>query len=391
MFLSRDGARAAEHTAPLAAPAEGVHNDGVRTFGVEEELLIVDPSSGVPMPLAHAILAEVGSTTTARQMPYIGSLQHEFKLEQIEAATAPSTTFAELEAGIRNGRLLLDDGARRLGARIAATATPPVPTATHTFPSERYRSMVDRFGLTAVEQITCGFHVHVAIHSAAEGVAVMNGIRPWLPILLALSANSPYWGGHDTGYASYRTQVWGRWPATGPAPHFHSLTEYRNVMNALVGTGVLLDEGMVYFDARLSRNNPTVEVRIADVCLDAADAVLIAILVRALVRRAANDWLEHRRSRPVPTPLVHLGSWMGSLWGVQSQLLHPAHHTPCPAAEAAGALFNHVEGHLAGSAERAYAESGLTAVLVRGSGERAQRRAVERFGRLSDAVAATWV
>lgn len=373
----------------LPAPVRA-DNEGVRTFGVEEELLIVNPVSGEPMPLAHAVLAQVEGAAGPRP-PFVGDLQHEFKQEQVETTTKPCRSFEDLETGIRHGRRLVDDAARSVGARVAALATPPVPSPTHLVPDSRYRAMVDKFGLTAAEQITCGFHVHVSVSSDAEGVGVLNGIRPWLPVLLALSANSPFWVGTDSGYASYRTQVWSRWPATGPAPHFHSATEYRMLVKALVNTGVLLDESMIYFDARLSRHQPTVEVRIADVCLEPTDAVVIATLVRGLVNQSAADWQQHKRSRPVPTAVLHMGNWMGSLYGVSADLLHPENHLPRPATEVVGALFDHVRGALDGSTERAYVERGLTSILLRGPGERAQRKALHERGFLSDAVAAAFV
>ena len=123
-----------------------------------------------------------------------------------------------------------------------------------------------------------------------EGVAVLDRIRGWLPCLLALSANSPFWQGHDSGYASFRSQVWGRWPSAGPTGLFGSAETYHATTRAMIASRTILDLGMVYFDARLSAQHPTVEVRVADVCLDADDAVLMAGLVRALVDTAARSW-----------------------------------------------------------------------------------------------------
>ncbi|WP_427017573.1 glutamate--cysteine ligase [Pseudarthrobacter sp. P1] len=380
-------------------PAHGVHGPppdipgrtSMRTFGVEEELLVVDPSSGIPLPLAGQILAEVAAGAHGAQMGRAGDITHEFKLEQIEVATAPCRTAVELLDGIRAGRELADAGARSVGARLAAVGTPPVHGPTHAAPDSRYAAMEERFGLIAAEQITCGCHVHVSIDSPAEGVAVLNGLRPWLPTLLALSANSPYWNGQDSGFASYRTQVWNRWPATGPTSHFTSMRAYRSFMAAITAAGVLLDEGMVYFDARLSRRHPTIEVRIADVCLEADDAAVIAALVRALVATSAQDWQLRTITRPAPTAVLRLGNWLGSRFGTSGELLHPTDLLPRPAAEVVAALFDHVERSFDGPAERAYVESGLAKILIRGTGERCQRSARDRHGRLSDAVAAAFV
>ncbi len=157
--------------------------------------------------------------------------------------------------------------------------------------------MAEHYGLTAQEQLTCGCHVHVSVESDEEGVAVLDRMRVWLPVLLALSANSPFWQGKDTRYGSYRSQVWGRWPSAGPVEIHGSAEAYHARVRSLVATGALRDEGMIYFDARLSHRYPTVEVRVADVCLDPADTVLLATLVRGLVETSAREW---REGRPVP-------------------------------------------------------------------------------------------
>ena len=150
--------------------------------------------------------------------------------------------------------------------------------------------MARAFGLTAQEQLTCGCHVHVQVESDEEGVAVLDRIQPWLATLLALSANSPFWQGVDSSYASFRYQAWGRWPCSGPTEWFGSAEASHETVGQMVRTGTLLDTGMVYFDARLSQHYPTLEVRIADVCLRHEDAVLIAALVRALVETEARAW-----------------------------------------------------------------------------------------------------
>ena len=141
-----------------------------------------------------------------------------------------------------------------------------------------------------MEQLVCGRHVHVSVESDDEAVAVLDRVRVWLPSLLALSANSPFWQGKDTGYASFRSQMMSRWPTSGPPPRLGSAEAYRSLVTDMVESGVLLDEGMVYFDARVSFRYPTVEIRAADVCLDARDTVLVAALCRGLVETAARQW-----------------------------------------------------------------------------------------------------
>jgi carboxylate-amine ligase len=358
----------------------------MRTFGVEEELLIADPGDGLPLALASGLLDAAAPSETGFGDEGGPSLKSEFKQEQIEVNSRPCRTAKELRAEIRAGRELADFAARAVGARVAALATPPVFHATPTTDNQRYATMGEEFGLISREQLTCGFHVHVSIESPDEGVAALDRMRHWLPVLLALSANSPFWMGADTGFASYRTQIWNRWPTAGPMDVFGSAVGYGAVLSQLLSTGVPLDEGMIYFDARLSKGHPTVELRIADVCLYAEDALTIAVLARALVETAASEWRKGEPPSSTLTPMIRMANWKASRFGVESQLLHPLEQAPYAAADVAGALLRHIRGALTESGDLALARTGVANILRRGTGERVQRQAYARRLRLSDVV-----
>ena len=354
-----------------------------RTFGVEEEFLLVDPATGQPVPAAEKCLAN------RPQRPETGSgptLALEVQQEQLEAVGPVCSTLQEIAAGIREGRRLADEAARSVGARAVALATSPVPAAPTLVPQPRFLNMADRFGLTLREQLTCGFHVHVSVTDGEEGVAVLDRIRVWLPVLLALSANSPFWQGADTGYASYRYQAWSRWQTAGPCERFGSERAYRRYVRSLLATGVLLDEGMMYFDARLSRNHPTVEVRIADVCMEASHTAAIAAIVRALVERAAQEW---RAGIPAPrlsAAQLRLAAWKASQSGVEDTLLHPLLNTPCPAAEAVQALLNHIRPALASSGDEEPVTLEVARILTSGTGSHRQRDTMLSTQRLTAVV-----
>lgn len=247
--------------------------------------------------------------------------------------------------------------------------------------------MAERFGLTAQEQLTCGCHVHVSVASDEEGVAVLDRMRCWLPVLLALSANSPFWQGQDSRYSSYRSQVWGRWPSAGPVDVHGSAEAYHTGVRSLVATGVLKDEGMVYFDARLSHRYPTVEVRIADVCLDPADTVLLATLIRGLVETAAREWRAGEPPQGIGTSLLRAASWQAGRSGLESRLVHPRTWRPEPAPAVLAALLDHVRDALADSGDLEAAEKALATVVRRGNGARIQRETLARTGSLRDTVA----
>lgn len=269
----------------------------MRTIGVEEELLLVGSADGQPAAVGDQVvvestrLAALGATDPTIQ------IEHEFKQEQAETATTPCTTLDELRAELVALRRSVAQAAELQQAVVAAIATSPVKVRPHETPNERYARMNAEFGLLARQQLTCGQHVHVGVESREEGIAVLDRMRPWLPVLLAISSNSPFWQGADTGYASYRSVLWNQWPSAGPTEIFGSVAEYDQQVRQLIATGAALDEGMVYFSARLSAHFPTVEIRVADVCTDVDDAVLIAALCRALVETSVALWRED-----VPAP-----------------------------------------------------------------------------------------
>nr|WP_297429837.1 glutamate--cysteine ligase [uncultured Actinotalea sp.] len=321
-------------------------------------------------------------------------LETELQMQQVETATPPRTLLAELVDDVRALRRRADEAAQDVDARVVALGTSPRPGVPVLTPVTRYRAMAQLMGVTAAEQLTCGCHVHVGIESEEEGVGVLDRIRPWLAVLTALSTNSPYWNGADTGYAGYRTQVFQRFPTTGPTERFGSPAGYHGLVADLMATGALLDEGMVYFDARLSRTYPTVEVRVADVCLEPEDAVLVAALSRGLVETAAAQWRAGEAADDVPASLLRMASWRASRSGLTSELVHPVRRRPAPAAEVVAALVDHVRPALADSGDLAWVEQQVGTVLRRGTGADRQRRVAAASGDdltavVRDAVEAT--
>jgi carboxylate-amine ligase len=343
-------------------------------LGVEEEFLLVDPASGRPRAVGQAVLAESGELT--------GELQQ----EQVETGTKPCHTLDELAAQVRAARATAAAAGAEVGVALAPLATSPLPVEPTVTPSRRYVEMTRRFGLTAAEELTCGCHVHVAIDSPDEGVAVLDRIRPWLAPLLALSVNSPFWGGEDSGYRSFRAQVWQRWPSAGPYAPFGSAAAYRALVDAALATDTVLDEGMIYFDARLSRHHPTVEVRVADVCREPDDAVLVAGLVRGLVQTAADDAARGTAPDPVRTEVLRLASWRASRSGLEGDLLDPRTWRPAPAAEVLDALVAHVTPALEEAGDLHLVRELLAAALQRGTGARRQREVLARTGELAEVV-----
>jgi glutamate---cysteine ligase / carboxylate-amine ligase len=353
----------------------------VRSVGVEEELLLVEPQTGRALAVAESVMQAVHPAAEAEEC-----LDYELQRQQLETNTEPCAALDDLGREVRRCRAAAAGAAARAGAAGAALATSPTAVQPKVVGMGRYQQITDTFGLTAQEQLTCGCHVHVEIGSPDEGVAVLDRVGPWLAALLALSGNSPFWQDTDSSYASYRYQVWGRWPSSGPTGAFGSARAYRETIAAMLSTSTVLDSGMVYFDARLSERYPTIEIRICDVCLYAEDAVLMAALCRALVETAAREW---RAGTPAPdarTEVLRLAAWRASRSGLQDELINPVTWRPEPAAAVADALLRHTGDALADAGDADTVADLLAAVLRRGNGAQFQRDAYRRSGNLAEVV-----
>jgi len=361
----------------------------MRTVGVEEELFLVDADTGRPRAVAAEVLrvaaahGDIGDDAGAVDR---GAMVHELQQEQLETYTPPESDMARLADDLRGWRDTAIADAAEVGARVIASGTSPLPVVPQLVHTTRYEQMAERFGLTTSEQLTCGCHVHVSVDSLDEAVGVIDRIRVWLPVLLALSANSPFWGGRDTGYASFRSQAQTRWPTSGPTELFGSVEGYRRHLADVLESGVPLDEGMVYTDARVSRHFPTVEVRVPDVCLDVRDAVLIAALCRGLVETAAREYAAGDPPPPVSTTVLRLAAWQAGKSGVTGALVDPMTSRPRRAAAVIDALRDHVSDAIRGTHDETRVDEGLSRLFLRGTGAIRQRSVLEKTGDLDVVV-----
>ena len=347
----------------------------LRKIGVEEELMLVDPDSG------HLTAVSSEAVCANEHAEEVGP---ELFQQQIETSTAPCLQAGDLLAGIRAGRRAVGEAAAAAGARAVAVATPVLPEQDQTFtPKSRYRRIQAQYGEMARQSLVCGTHMHVDVADDEEAVRVVDGIRPWLPLLVAISANSPYWHGRDTGHASWRSQVWSRWPTAGAAQPFGDVATYRAVSGQMLEWGAGLDEGMLYFDVRLAERYPTVEIRVADVTTDVEDALLTALLARALVSTVAAD----RAPATWRADLLKVAGWRAARTGVAGDLVHPLDATVVPARAVFGAAVDYVRPALEEAGDLELVTASFERLVARGSGATRQRRALEVGGDLYAVVA----
>jgi YbdK family carboxylate-amine ligase len=352
---------------PAAAPG--------MTFGVEEEFHLVDAET-----LALAPRPALSAAALCREL---GERLHaEVVTNQLETATGICTTLAELRAELAAARAEAAAAAATAGACILAASTHPFGSwrQQEITAAPRYEAMVDRWAVLAVQQDICGCHVHVGVPDLETAVAVMDRSRPYLAVLLALTGSSPFHDGLDTGYESFRTLWWARWPMTGPPEHFGSAACFREVVEGMVVSGLVADSSHLYWDVRPSYHLPTVEFRLGDVCTDLDDAVLHAAIVRSLVRVLAG---RAARGDPCPRPrqqLLQAARWRAARNGISGQLFDPLRGALVDAHLAVRRLLAELEEDLRAAGEWEEVGELVQRLFARGTSATRQRRTWLRTG-----------
>lgn len=346
------------------------NDGGAPRFGVEEEFLVVDARTRAPAPEAATVIARARERLGDRVDGEITKLH-------VETRTAPCHTAADLGDQLAEGRAEVARAAEADGLRVVATGTPVVgravpPPITEGPRQDRgtatFRGLHDELGI-------CAVHVHVELPDRDRAVRVSNHLRPYLPTLIALTANSPHWDERDTGYASWRTVIWHRWPVAGPPPVFASAAHYDDVVGTLLEAGAMVDTGTLFWDIRLSAHQPTLEVRVADVPPTAEESTAFAALVRALVVTAGAAVDRGEPAPDVAPELMRLAYWRAARDGMGGHGVDLPGGRLLPAAELAGRLVETARPALAAFGDLDRVGDWLAALAAEGDGATRQRRA----------------
>jgi carboxylate-amine ligase len=351
-------------------------NNDVLTVGVEEEFFVVD-DSGHLSGHADAVVAAAND--------HEGELQKELAQSQAELATGICRTHTEILHQLHQLRGELASAGARMGLRIVPSGAallsetdPPGITE-----DARYLRMAEQFGALVHKVRTCGCHVHVAIPDRETGVQVINHVRPWLPILLAVTANSPIESGRPTGYRSWRHQRWNQWPSAGPPPRFGSLEHYESIIEGWQRSGAIMDRGMIYWDVRLSDNQPTLEFRVGDVAAIPEEATLLAVLVRGLTHLALNT---SEPSPDLPNEVLRGQLWRAARDGLAGQCPHPHTGHVAPAHVVLKDLLTILTPALRENGDLEFAEENLARLARTGGGADRQLRTFAGADRAEDVI-----
>jgi glutamate---cysteine ligase / carboxylate-amine ligase len=366
--LPLSGPSWAESRLPPDRGASAFEEAGGLTVGIEEELILVDPRTFLPSPAAGEALAAVGGDDRFTK---------ELKEAQLEIDTAPCRSAAEASRELASARRLLVE---RLEGRVrvlAAGTHPAVPGFEPITEGRRYRELEDEYQWVARRAFGCGLHVHVAVGGAERSIAVFNAVRGYLPELAALSANSPFRDGEDTGLASVR-QLGETFPRTGIPPSFAGWDGLVAFVEWGRRGGLFPDGTHFWWDLRPNLEHGTVELRIADAQTRVADSGAVAALFACLAGDLADRFDGGER---LPAPSSHLiaeNAWRALRYGVNGRLVDLETGEPEPARERIGALIERLEpvaGRLGCSDELRHART-----LLAGTGADRQRYIAGREG-----------
>jgi carboxylate-amine ligase len=366
-------------TSGAKARSDSSGGDDAVSIGVEEEFHVVDLKTRELVAGGPGLLERLPDESFGAELH--GSV--------VEGNSAVHTQLDDLRADLLSSRSRLASVAGERGLGVVAAGTVPLvdPLRMAVTPSSRFERMLEEYQLLVREQLICGAQVHVQLSDRDVAVAVGQRLAPYLPILLALSASSPFWMGEDSGYASARSLIWQRWPTSGHAGEIGSAAEHDALVADLVTSGTISDERMVYFDVRPSSHLPTVELRVPDACPDVDTVILITALFRALVHREREAAVAGRPASTRPAPLLRAAMWRAARSGLEGDLLDlPTSPRPVPAAAAVRELARGLRAHLEAQGDWEQVSELVERSLARGSSADQQRRAYKQRGRLSDVV-----
>ena len=356
------------------------------TIGVEEELFLVDVESRRLKPVAAEVLPVARSAVDGGDDG--GAVELELQQCQIETGTDVCRTLDEVADELGRLRRAVSAAAGEAGSAIASSGSLPLgfEEGSRVTPKPAYLRLERDYRLVTREQLVSGCHVHIGLADPEMAIRVMNRARSWLPTLLALTANSPFWQGADSGYASFRTEVWQRWPTAGTPSTFASRADYDDLVDTLLEVAAIDDRARIYWDIRPSAKYDTLEFRVGDANLTVGETVMTAGLVRAIVRTCHRQETEGAPFADPRPELRRAAMWRAARFGVEGTLVDLESCRSQPAREVVDRMLEVLRPALDESGDWERVSSLVAGVVAGGTGAARQRRAFARRQRLEDVV-----
>ena len=310
------------------------------TVGIEEELMILDPDG---WDLAQAINTILEDLTPELE----GHVHPELFQSVLEIATPPCPDLRSAASELTRLRTQLEDLTDRHGLRIAAAGTHPFARweDQQIVDKPRYHKLIDQLGYLARQEIVFGTHVHVAIDGADRAIYVADGIRRYLPLMLALSANSPYWRGEPTGMMSTRTPVFRQFPRVGIPPHYGTWEIFSNRIELMMRAGAIADYTFLWWDVRAHPNLGTVETRIFDQQTRVEHTISLAALTVCLAHRCVAQYDAGEPLVEYPSELVDDNKVRAAIAGTDGSLIDFRKGEQVPAPDMARDLLELLAPH----------------------------------------------
>jgi len=334
------------------------------TLGIEEELMILDPET---LDLADAFDRLSREGDDARVKPEL----HECVLE---IATPPAANTREAAAALRGLRREVSRRAEAEGLAICSAGTHPFARwEDHRISSgQRYRDLIDALRFVARQELIFGLHVHVGLDDPDKAIHVANGMRVHVPILLALSANSPFWRADATGLASTRTPIFRQFPRIGIPPAYDGWQDYAARIQFMMDSGAIKDYTYLWFDVRPHPTLGTVEIRAMDAQTRVEHTLAIAALIQAMVKELAEHYESGRALSDYPLEMLEEDKWLAARHGLEGELVDLPSTERITGRALARRLYDRLRDHAQdlGSADEL---EGLLDLVENGNGASRQR------------------
>ena len=343
------------------------------TLGVEEELQLVNVDSFELTSRYAEVFGEAAE--------HDDRIKEELLQSTVEVATEPARTVGEAIAEAGELRRSAHEYAEGHGVRVLSAGTHPFSRYEHQDVTEkqRYVELFDELQWAVERQLIFGLHVHVGLETAAQAIAVANALRTWLPELLAVAANSPFWHGRDTGLSSARSKVFDAMPRSGLPPAFASFEDFEQLVERGVRTGSFADYTFIWWDLRPHPRLGTIEVRICDAQTRLENVAVLVALVQSLAATLAEQHEHGDVPAPQPVTLIAENKWRAVRYGLDAQLVDLERDEERPARDALRALAE--LGRPAAERLGCVDELDLLEpLLARGDGASEQRAAADEGG-----------